>query len=134
MTDINLETKVIRKFVLKDRQDRLINFIQKDKTRSKFLNDLYHPTFFRTDLFRQISGQHEVDAIKEAIQLLNATDCYIISTKREIDGKRMNIDYALTEVLTSWADHGTLLVFGDAEIIYREHENPKDRWISRLIH
>jgi hypothetical protein len=134
MTDINLETKVIRKFVLKEKQERYLTFIQKDKTRYKFLNDLYHPTFFRVDLFKQISGQHESDEIKEVIQQLNVSDCYIISTNRDIDGKRMDTDRALKEALSDWADRGTLLIFGDAEIVYREHEGPKDRWISRLVY
>jgi hypothetical protein len=58
-------------------------------------------------------------------------DCYIISTNNAIDGQRLDIKTALDQALSGWADHGTLIVFGDAELIYREHEGQNNRWISK---
>ena len=80
-------------------------------------------------MFDKVEG-NEHEFIKQRIKLLgNLKDCYVISENQRIDKKRLDIDTALTE--TIGADQGTLLVFGDAEILYSEAEGFNNRWISK---
>jgi hypothetical protein len=129
--NIDIESKVIERFVIKTKRDRYLNFIKSEKTRPKFINDLSHINFFREDLFDKVEG-NEYEFIKQRIKLLgNPNDCYVISENQRIDKKRLDIDTALTE--TIGADQGTLLVFGDAEILYSEAEGFNNRWISKRM-
>ncbi|MBK9794147.1 MAG: hypothetical protein IPP60_13885 [Sphingobacteriales bacterium] len=128
-SNIDLEAKVIQRFVIKTKQERYMTFIKSEKTRSKFINDLSHINFLREDLFDKVEG-NEFEFIKQRIKALgNLKDCYVISENQRIDKKRLDIDTALTE--TIGADQGTLLVFGEAEILYSESEGFNNRWISK---
>lgn len=128
-SNIDIEAKVIQRFVIKTKQDRYLNFIKSEKTRPKFINDLSHINFLREDLFDRVEG-NECEFIKQRIKALrNQKDCYVISENKLIDKKRLDIDTALTEAIG--ADQGTLLVFGDAEILYSEAEGFNNRLISR---
>ena len=127
--NIDIESKVIERFVVKTKRDRYLTFIKSEKTRPKFINDLSHINFLREDLFDKVEG-NEHGFIKQRIKLLgNLKDCYVISENQRIDKKRLDIDTALKE--TIGADQGTLLVFGDAEILYSEAEGFNNRWISK---
>lgn len=128
-SDINIETKVIQRFVIKPKRDRYLGFINNMKTREKFINDLHHMNFLQQDLFDKVEG-NEREFIKHRLSFLgNIKDCYVISENNRIDKKRLDIDTALTKVIG--ADQGTLLVFGDAEILYSEAEGFNNRLISR---
>ena len=128
-SNIDLEAKVIQRFVIKTKQERYMTFIKSEKTRSKFINDLSHINFLREDLFDKVEG-NEFEFIKQRIKALgNLKDFYVISENQRIDKKRLDIDTALTE--TIGADQGTLLVFGEAEILYSESEGFNNRWISK---
>lgn len=128
MIDINLESKVIQRFIVTNKQDRYLTFIKKEKTRHKFVNELAHFSSQLKD-FEEIKG-NEWKAIENALANLgNPNDCYVISESSRMDGKRMSIKEALTEVIGNGM--GTLLVFGDASQVYYEGEGPGDRWISK---
>lgn len=127
--DINIESKVIQNFIVKNKRDRYLNFIQKPKTRKKFTNELAHFSS-QLDDFEEITGD-ERQIIYDRLQTINQTDnCYVISENSEIDGQRMKIDRALTE--TIGFGMGTLIVFGDADLVFYEGEGPSDRWIRTL--
>ena len=129
--DIDIESKVIERFVIKTKCERYLTFIKSEKTRPKFINDLSNINFLRKDLFDKVEG-NEYEFIKQRIKLLgNLKDCYVISENQRIDKKRLDIDTALTETIGT--DLGTLLVFGDAEILYSEAEGFNNRWISKLM-
>jgi hypothetical protein len=131
MTDneIDLEIKVITKFLNSAKRDRYVNFIQNEKNRPKFLKDLSKSDFLNQNLFESLDG-NESEIIKDRIKSIgNIKDCYVISENKNIDQKRMSIDNALIE--TIGADQGTLLVFGNAEIVYSEAEGFNNRWISK---
>lgn len=128
-SNVDIETKVIQRFVIKTKRDRYLAFIKNDKTREKFINELHHMNFLQQDLFDTVKG-NEYEFIKHRLKVLgNIKDCYVISENQRIDKKRLDIDTALTE--TIGADQGTLLVFGDAEILYSEAEGFNNRWISK---
>ena len=128
-SNLDIETKVIERFVIKTKRDRYLTFIKNDKTREKFINDLHHMNFLQQDLFDKVDG-NEFEVIKERIKMLgNLKDCYLISDSSRLDKKRLDIDTALRETIGS--DSGTLIVFGDAEILYSEAEGFKNRLMSR---
>lgn len=128
-SDIYIETKVIQRFVIKPKRERYLGFINNMKTRKKFINDLHHMNFLQQDLFDKVE-RNDYEFIKQRIKALgNLKDCYVISENQRIDKKRLDIETALTE--TIGADQGTLLVFGDAEILYSEAEGFNNRLISR---
>jgi len=84
--------------------------------------------FLQTELFDKVD-RNEYDVIKTRIKSLGfLNDCYLISDSSRVDKKRLNIDTALRETIGS--DSGTIIVFGDAEIIYAEAEGFNNRWIS----
>ncbi len=128
---IDLETKVIERFILKSKRDRYLTFIKSKKNRDKFTKALAHFRDLRPELFEEVKGD-ERKYIKERIKSIGKlNDCYLISESPELDQKRLDIDTALSE--TIGYGMGTIIVFGDAEIIYYEAEGPSDRWISKLL-
>ncbi len=74
MADIDLETKVINKFVLKSKRDRYIGIIQKENTRSKFIEELSHGQIFHDDLFENIHGP-EGDLIMAVVKNVHSGPC-----------------------------------------------------------
>ena len=131
MTTIELESKVIKRFVTKDKRDRYLNFISKEKTRDKFTFELAHFKDLDFRLFEEVKGD-ERKMIKDKIKVLpKLVDCYLISENNELDRKRLTVDEALRETIGHGM--GTLVVFGDAEIIFYEGEGPSNRWISKRV-
>jgi len=129
--DTVLETKVISKFMRQSKRDRYIDFIQKNTTRHKFIDELSHSQTFKDDLFEKIDGS-EAETIRRIAVKFGIRDCYIISENAKIDGQRMGIDDALKLAISPWSDTTTLIVLGDAQLIYREHDGVKNKWISKI--
>ncbi|PSR54253.1 hypothetical protein AHMF7605_12320 [Adhaeribacter arboris] len=128
--DLELEEKVIKRFIINKKQERYLTFIQAEKTRSKFIDELSHFTSQLKD-FEEIKGNVWKVLEEKLKKLRNPTDCYVISENREIDARRLNIELALSEIIGHGS--GTLLVFGNANMVYYEGEGPSDRWISKQI-
>lgn len=124
-----LEIKVIQKFVAKDKQSRYIQFVSSEKNRDKFISELPHFNHFRWELLEEVHKE-EAQEIQKRLKSLNIqkTDCYAISENPDIDQKTLSFDEALTEI----GGMATILVFGDAEMIYFEGEPPKNRFISKM--
>ena len=128
-SNVDLETKVIQRFVITTKRDRYLAFIKNDKTREKFINDRHHMNFLKDELFDKVK-ENEYEFIKQRLKAIgNIKDCYVISENQSIDKMRLDIDVALREAIG--ADQGTILVFGDAEILYSEAEGFNNRWISK---
>ncbi len=66
-SNVDIEAKVIQRFVIKTKQDRYLTFIKSEKTRPKFINDLSHINFLREDLFDKVEG-NEYEFIKQRIK------------------------------------------------------------------
>src|SRR5579875_3265631 len=117
----DLEIKVIKKFVDKAKQDRYIQFVSSSKNRHKFISDLSHFNFFKWDLFEAVKG-NEKQTIIQALQKNAVADktCYVISENTNIDTKTLDTKEAISE--TVGYGMGTILVFGDADMIYFESE------------
>jgi hypothetical protein len=128
----DLEIKVIKKFVEKARQDRYIQFVSSTKSRNKFIKDLPHFHFFNWDLFDAVKGNEE-QTILQAVQRNGVTykTCYVISENAKIDAKTLDTKEAISE--TVGCGVGTILVFGDADMIYFESEEINARFISKKL-
>ena len=128
--NIDLEIKVIKKFVDKLKQDRYIQFISSPKNRQKFIADLSHFNFLQWDKFDKVNG-NETEIIMTTLQKRKVLDttCYVISENKEIDTKILGIKSAINE--TAGYGMGTILVFGNADIIYYECETMNTRYISK---
>jgi hypothetical protein len=127
--DLHIESKVIENFIIKSKRERYLNFIKKSKTRKKFTDELAHFSN-QLELFEEIKNNERsvIDAQLKRLGLKG--ECYVISENNELDGKRMAIDKALSEAIGMGM--GTLIVFGDAELVFYEGEGPSDRWIKEL--
>ncbi len=126
---INIENLLIKKFIVKDKQERYLSFLSKVKTRNKFTNELYHFKDFNWKLFRKIAtNENEREIINEIIKRKkNISTCYIISANSKFDGKAVSVDEGIKEII---GEEGTILVFGNAEIVYYEGESPDNRYIN----
>ena len=123
------EEALIKKFVIKEKQDRYLTFLANDKNRKKFTKELFHFNDFNWNLFHEISGNEIVsEMITNKIKSKkNISTCYIISADTNYDKKEMSVEEAITNAL---GIEGTILIFGNAEIIYYEGEPPNQRYIS----
>lgn len=130
-SSLDLEIKVVERFVLKIKQDRYLTLIKGEKSRYKFIKELSHFVDFRTELFEEVKGDVHQFVKDRTKSLRQFHDCYLISELSKLDQKRLSIDKALNEIIG--CGMGTLLVFGDAEIVYYEGEAQNNRWISKLV-
>lgn len=130
--NIDLEIKVIKRFVDKAKQDRYIQFVSSPKNRRKFIVDLAHFNFFRLDLFIDVKGNEE-QTILQALYKNGVTDktCYIISENSDLDTKTLDTRKAIN--YTVGYRMGTILVFGDADMIFFESETMNTRYISKRV-
>jgi hypothetical protein len=126
---MNPEQALINKFVTSNKRERYLTFLAKNKTRNKLLDELYHFKDFNWKLFREILGS-EIPAQTVALKIKshkNISTCMVISTDAEYDGKLMSVDEAIEKVI---GVEGTILIFGEAEVVYYEGEGPGNRYLS----
>jgi hypothetical protein len=124
-----IEQILINKFIVKEKQNRYLKFLSKENTRRKFTKELYHFSDFNWKLFRKIPGsENERETITSKLKgKKNVSSCYIISDDSKFDGKIFSVEYAITNVV---GIEGTILIFGDAEIVYYEGEQRHNRYIN----
>jgi len=124
-----LEQTFIKKFVEKDKQERYLEFLAKEKNRSKFTNELHYFKNLNWKLFREISGSESGIAVilAKVKGKKNISNCYAISNRPEFDGKVFSIDEVIKDVVGT---EEIILIFGNAEIVYYEGEAPGNRYIS----
>lgn len=128
--NIELELKVIERFVRETKQSRYKQFISSAKNRKKFLNELPHFKDFELDLFEEVRA-NEKEAILHKLKSIkgNQNICYAISENSVIDQKQISIEDAFSLLNL---DLPTILVFGQAEMIYYEGEPPNNKFISKV--
>ena len=59
----DLETKVIKRFVVKTKQERFLNFVRNEKLRQRFIRELYNMNFLELELFEKVE-KNEYEFIK----------------------------------------------------------------------
>jgi hypothetical protein len=55
-TDIELEVKTIKKFVIKDKQERYLTLISASNKRKKFISELAHFSHLKPECFERLNG------------------------------------------------------------------------------
>lgn len=126
----DLESKVIQRFIVKSKQDRYLQFVTSSKNRKKPIANLAHFRDLQTDAFELVSGIEEA-VVRQVLakQGISPSTCYVISENSRIDTQTLDISDALR--VTVGHQMGTMLVFGDAEMLYYESETMKIRYISK---
>src|SRR6266702_6871936 len=101
---VDIEVKTIKKFIIKDKQERYLTLISASNKRKKFINELAHFSHLKPGCFEHLKGV----TISELILRIGAyKDCYVISENNTIDAKRIDTLKALN--LTLGYGMGTLL-------------------------
>ena len=123
------ETALINAFVVSSKRERLIEFLQSPERRAKVLATLYH--------FRDLDPRFLVelapsDQHAEGIATLLAkrgapSQCHLISTDHELDGRDLPLVEALQQIIGF--GQGTLVSCIPGRLGYFEGESPKDRFI-----
>src|SRR6185503_8064990 len=126
--DIVLESSFIKRFITENKQERYLNLIANAEKRKKFISELAHFKFLDFSKFDKLNGAIE-SVVKQMIGGIR--DCYIISENKMIDTKRIEVESALSQVIGYGM--GTLLIFGDAKLVYYEGEAKNDRWLSKTM-
>jgi hypothetical protein len=128
--DFDLEAKVVSRFIVKAKRDRYLSFVTSPRNRSKLLADLHSATIFlKMKAFEQVTGLEE-EVIRQALQRhgLSTSTCYIISDNKHLNTQVLPLPEALRAVV-GWG-LGTLLVFGNAQVVYFEGEGKNVRYIN----
>jgi hypothetical protein len=103
--------------------------VSNPKSRKKFCGSLCHfSQELNKKLFTELVKDEQRTILDKIKEKGNFKDCYLISESPELDARRMKITEALDAVVNS--NIGTLLIFGDAQVVYYEGESMKDRWLS----
>ena len=131
-SNVDLEIKVINRFINKAKRERYIRFVSSEKNKTKFIKDLSHFNFLESSLFTPVRSveEHEILTSTEKNGIANAT-CYVISDNKRIDAKFLDTKEAVA--VTVGHGLGTILVFGDAEMIFYECETMNIRYISKKV-
>ena len=129
MSEFAPEELFVKKFVIKEKHERYLGFLQKEKSRRKFTKELYHFMDFEKGVFREVNGIGNVRKIlrQELGKRPMLTDCYVISDNEEMDGKRFALNVAIDEIAGKEA---TILIFGHCDLVYYEAEAFDGSYIS----
>lgn len=128
------EQGAIRAFVLRDKQERFLDFLANPKNRKKFTESLAHfrwfdqrfatPIVWNVDPKLKLWERH-VQGIENIYRLLRSKGagltCWVISEDSEIDGREMNLRVALEHV--SGREIGTILSCVPGKLAYFEGED-----------
>jgi len=129
--NLEIEKKVIKKFVKKTKQERYICFISVPKNRIKFTQTLAHFHDLNLMEFEKVTGDVEKIIFDRINKSGGSSNCYLISESSNFDQKVLDLKNALNEVIGRGI--GTIIVIGNAENIIYEGEGPNDRFINKLI-
>ena len=124
-----MEESLIRNFIKKERQERLLHLINSKKGRNKLRQRLSHFLEFNERYIHKIpANQQTSDAILKLLINKGATDsCYLISEDPELDGKTLPLNTALDKVVGFGMC--TIICCNPNKLAYYEGEEPKERYL-----
>jgi hypothetical protein len=88
MNILDIEAKLIQKFVKKSKQERYLTVINKPKTRGKFIKELAHFKDLNIENFEELFKDEKKIIIERIKKLGNLNECYIVSENSLLDGKK----------------------------------------------
>jgi hypothetical protein len=124
------ETALINAFVLRTKRARLAQFLRSPKRRGKLLDGLYHFRDLDPRFLVEIApcDQH-AEAIADLLARRGApSQCHVISTDRELDGRDLPLVEALRQIVGR-GQGAALVSCVPGRLGYFEGESPKDRFI-----
>lgn len=123
-----LERQALATFVIASKRERFIGLLSDEKRRRKLIQALYHFRNFDPRFRVELPPRsHHPEAIRAALTARGAGPiCYVLSTRRELDGRELALADALTNVVG--AGEGSLLVC-TPQLAFYEGESPGDRYI-----
>lgn len=129
--NIDLEVKVIEKYISIEKQKRYSLFVSSVKNRYKLINDLPHFKHFRWEMLDKVQGDiFSIVTGRLNLASVSPNTCYVISENQDIDGEIVNTEIAFKTI--NGYGMATVLVFGNAEFIYYEDEEPNRRFMSKF--
>ncbi|MGH9712502.1 MAG: hypothetical protein ACRD5M_04290 [Candidatus Acidiferrales bacterium] len=125
MTDEQIENEegIVRGFILPQRQSRYLEFIKTPRRRGGFLKELAHFKHLDPLCAKRITPDHQNPG--DIAKLLRAKgapeDCWVISERADIDGRKMKLDDVLKEIVGN--QMGTFVSCKPAKLGYFEDED-----------
>lgn len=123
------ETALIRAFVVPQRRDRLLSFLQSPKTRDKLRRALPH--FRALDLrysYLVPRAEQNPPSIEALLRKKGAPDmCHLVSESPDLDGRDMPLAEALNAVIGS--SMGTFVSCIPGRLAYFEFEDVGERYL-----
>ena len=128
--NLDLEQKVITRFFDKSKRERYLQFVASPKNRKKLIADIHSGQCFQAHALERVTGIEE-HVLQQALnqQGILSSSCYLISDNAALDTQTLPLPEALRKVV-GWGK-GTILVFGEAELIFVELEGLRNRYISK---
>lgn len=125
------EVEFIKSFVIPQKQQRFLEFVNSEKGRRKFTSELDHPNFISSEFICEISpSQETVESISKILRNKHAPPiCYVISSNGTIDSCELPIDVALEETIGRGS--GTVLSFLPGRLAFFENEDGDMRFILK---
>jgi hypothetical protein len=121
------EEQLIKAFFLKQRRERYLEGLADPGKRRKMTDEFYH--FKHLDPQRIMAippSQQSPGGIYRLLKQYGAPEyCWVISTDRSLDARRMDLQEVLAEIVG--CGEGTFLCCVDGKLAYFEDE--EDRWI-----
>jgi hypothetical protein len=128
--NLELERQVITRFFAKSKRERYLHFITSPRNRKKLIAGLPSGQFLQANALERVTGIEE-HVIQQALsqQGITSRTCYVISDNATLDTQTLPLPEALRQVV-GWGA-ATILVFGEAELIFVELEGLRNRYISK---
>ncbi len=99
------EEAFVKRFVAVSKQDRYLFFLSKQKTRKKFLSELYHSLAIKGSLATEILPRDIGDACIERLQKLGSREqVYIISPYSRLDQQWLPLTEVVTKITASGSE------------------------------
>jgi hypothetical protein len=97
------EQQFINVFIIKDKRDRFLQFLKNPKGRKDLISELAHFKHLDSKLIVKIPGsQQNVENICNFLKSKGSPDeCYVLSENVALDGKFLQMDYVIKEILGS---------------------------------
>jgi hypothetical protein len=127
--ELEQETALIRAFIVRAKQERLVELLGKPKQRRDVLRTLYHFADLDPRFNSRVPARDDTaEGIEAHLRSRGAPGlCYVISTDSALDGKRVTLRAALTQI--HGLGHGTLLSCVPGQLGYFEGEEPGERYL-----
>lgn len=124
MNSLFHEIEFIKSFVIKNKQERYLSFVQSKNNYNKFLEILNHRIINEIEK-KYISNQADIKQL-----LNNISICYIISDQKDYNKKELPVIEALN--IINKAHYGTIISFIPGEVACLKLESPSEIiWLKK---